>query len=283
MQAETAGLEMVAAIGQPGLLAGFGVARHLHRQRLREGSQLAGPLDGQRGVADPDLDRAVLGLGPDVPVQVLDALGQAAGAQLGQVGLEAVPVGHVGGHVASQRETVDRVEAAARKQGVHAFAIGRGGRQGDEMRDIRRQPAHHAHRRVAGGHAQVDMLAEHRELARQVAVHLGQVLEARRIGNGAVLPTHEGVGATARDANADRVGGFAKDIAHFAHFGQQAGRVLVHRGIQLDHRSGDFGFDPIGDGMVGQLGQQLVRRGSQVKAAGIDQLQFELDTQGVGG
>ncbi|CFN83023.1 Uncharacterised protein [Bordetella pertussis] len=54
VQAETAGLEMVAAIGQPGLLAGFGVARHLHRQRLREGSQLAGPLDGQRGVADPD-------------------------------------------------------------------------------------------------------------------------------------------------------------------------------------------------------------------------------------
>ncbi|KAG0774339.1 hypothetical protein G6F21_014176 [Rhizopus arrhizus] len=58
LQAETAGLEVVAAIGQPGVVAGVILAHQQDRQRLCEGRDLAGALDRQGGIADADLDRA---------------------------------------------------------------------------------------------------------------------------------------------------------------------------------------------------------------------------------
>ncbi|MCY1381322.1 hypothetical protein D9M69_692150 [compost metagenome] len=89
--------------------------------------------------------------------------------------------------------------------------------------------------------------------------------------------------AAARDRNADGVRCLDQGVAHLAHFGQEAHRVLMHRRIQFDHGPRDFRFDAVGDGMVGHLGQQLVRGCGQVKTAGVDQLQLELDAQGVGG
>lgn len=151
------------------------------------------------------------------------------------------------------------------------------------MGHIGRQAAHQPDGVVPALYAQVDVLAEHGELTRQVTVHFGQVLEARRVGNGAFLPAHERVGAAARHGNADGVRRLDQRIAHFAHLGQEAHGVLVHRGIQFDHGPRDFRFDAVGDGVVGHLGQQLVGSCRQVVAGRVDQLQLELDAQGVRG
>ncbi|MNX80159.1 hypothetical protein D3C86_1118110 [compost metagenome] len=120
----------------------------------------------------------------------------------------------------------------------------------------------------------MDVLAEDRKLTRQVTIHFGQVLETRGVRNGPFLPTHEGVGAAAGYRHANSVGRFDQGIAHLAHFGQQAHGVLVHRGIQFDHGPRDLGFDAVGNGVVGHLGQQFVRGGGKVKTAGVDQLQL---------
>ena len=149
------------------------------------------------------------------------------------------------------------------------------------MRHVGRQPVRHGDRVVPRRHAQVDVLAEHGELARQVAIHLGQVLEAGRIENGPVLPAHEGVRAAAGNTDTHGVGGFAQHVAHVAHLFQQRGGIRVDGGIQFDHRARDLGFDAIGDGVVGQLGQQVFCGTPQVERVRINNLQFEFDTQGM--
>ena len=199
------------------------------------------------------------------------------------MGFELVPVLDLGRHVTGQREAVDGVQTRTREQRVHTFAIRRGRRQRDEVGDVGREPAQQLDGIVAALNTQVDVLAKNSKLTRQVTVHFGQVLEARGVRDGPFLPPHEGVGAATGNRHTDGISRFDQGVAHLAHFGQQAHGVLVHRRIQFNHGPRDLGFDAVGNGVIGHLGQQLVRGCGQVKSAGVDQLQLKFDAQGVGG
>jgi hypothetical protein len=94
IQAVTARLELVVARDQQ--RAG-GIERRSHPQEkppqtLRQCGQSGRANDAQRRIADAYLHGPVLGLRPDIPVQILDAADNAAVVQERVVREEIVPV-----------------------------------------------------------------------------------------------------------------------------------------------------------------------------------------------
>ena len=222
LQAEARSLETVVGIHVVIVFAR--THRPLHEEvatkHLRIDCQRSGALDGQRRIADADLDRAEFGLGPDVPVEVLHAGDDAGAAHAFEVIREFGPFQHAG-RGAAQRKRGNRVQSRRIEGGIHALVKRRGCRQRNEMRHVARHSMQQEHGIVAMRAADVDVLAEHGELLGEVAVQIGQVLEARPVVDLALAPVLEGMGTAAGDQDVEPLCGAAQHTADLQQFGQQ--------------------------------------------------------------
>ncbi len=280
VEPEAAGLEAVEGVDEivvlgrlEGALLGEAAA-----QALQVAGQRGSLVHRQRRVTHAQLDRAVLGLGADVPVEVLHRLHDAGGGHLVEVGAELVPVGHEG-RTPRQREGKHRVEPRRVEAGVLALHIGRAGRQRDEVRHVAAQGVQQPQRLVAVGAADVHMLAEHRELLGQVAVELVDVMEALAREDLLATPVLEGVGPAAGDRDVEPAAGARELLAHVAQLGAQRVVAALDRAADLDHAARDLGLDVPGAGVPGGLAQQVLGLRGEVVVVRAQQLQLELDAQ----
>ncbi|MNU02733.1 hypothetical protein D3C72_2465290 [compost metagenome] len=71
----------------------------------------------------------------------------------------------------------------------------------------------------------------------------GEVLVAGKVGDLALTPVLERVGAAAAGADAKRGGRSAQLRAQLQHFGFQCGAAVMDAAIEFQHRTGDFLFE----------------------------------------
>ncbi|MNR03632.1 hypothetical protein D3C85_1195360 [compost metagenome] len=144
------------------------------------------------------------------------------------------------------------------------------------MRHVAADGVEQEQRLVRARAADVDVLAEHRELLGEVAVQLGNVLVARRIGDGPVRPLLERMGAAAADAQVQRAGGARHQVAHDRQLLQRLRVVAADAGTDLDHRRTDLGLDV--PRVLGALErtQQIRRKRRQVIVMTVHELEFQL-------
>ena len=283
LEAEAAGLEAVVAVDE--VLrrdrVGAPVAQQVGGQRLRVGRELRGRRYRERRVADADLDRAVLGLGPDVPVEVLHARDDAVAGHLVEVAVELLPRADLR-HVAREREGRHRVQARGLERRVLALVEGRRGRQRDEVRDVARHPVREVDRVVAGLHADVDVLPEDRELLGEVAVERGHLQEALGREDAPVAPVVEGVRAAAGHREVQAPGLPHDRVAHLHQLVPQDVEAAVHRGVHLDHALGDLGLHLAGERPLAEAAQQVGGAAREVVVARVEHHQLQLDAEGEG-
>src|SRR5690606_19193999 len=87
-------------------------------QRLYKGSQLAGSLNRERGIADAQFNGTEFGLGPDIPIQILDGLDQPGLLQLLEMLFKVFPTVDVRRQTATKRKGVQGIEAATHELGI---------------------------------------------------------------------------------------------------------------------------------------------------------------------
>ena len=129
------------------------------------------------------------------------------------------------------------------------------------------------------GTADVHVLAEHRELLREIAVEFGDVLEARRVVDLAVAPLLERMRAAAAQPDVELIGRGDERVADLAQIGDG---LLVRRadaGRQLDHAFGDLRRDVARDLFVLDETHQVGRGAGQVVVVRVDDLDFQLDAE----
>ena len=128
--------------------------------------------------------------------------------------------------------------------------------------------------------ADVHVLAKHRELLRQIAVQLGNILKTRRIDDLPVTPLLECMRAAAAQADVQMIGRRHQRVANLAQIGDGLLMRRANAGRQLDHAFGDFRRDVAGDFLVFDEAQQIRAGFGQIIIVRIDDLHFEFDTEG---
>jgi len=174
-------------------------------------------------------------------------------------------------------ETTLRIEG-----GVDALVVGRGGREGDEVRHEARQSMCEVNGVVAAFHADVDVLAEHGEGLGQVAVAVLQEMKALVRRDALFAPFLERVRAAAGHVDVQAHGGRHDGVAQRLQFLDQGVGLGVDRRIQFDHALGDFELDLFLQGGRLDAGQQVERIGGEVVVAPVQELQFQLHAHGEG-
>ena len=114
VQAEAAGLEPVEGVDEVVVFGRhrLGPFKQPPAERLQVAGQCSGALHGERRVAHAQFDRAVLGLGANVPVEVFHRFDDASGFHLREVAVREI--------IPTQRER----RAAAEREGEHRIQPG---------------------------------------------------------------------------------------------------------------------------------------------------------------
>ena len=168
------------------------------------------------------------------------------------------------------------------EKSVHALKERRRGRQRDEVRDVAREQVRHAHGRVAAVAADVDMLAEHGELLGEIAVEIVDVLIARRIEDALFVPLLKGVRAAAGDTEIQAAGLAHHRVADARRAPAAARRSHAEsRWLISIMASVSSGLMSPGCPLLSSKRQQIAGRAREVVVAGVENLQLELDAEGV--
>ncbi len=281
VQAEAAGLEAVEGVDEVVVFLRhrLGAFEQAPADRLQVARERRGALDGQRRVAHPQLDRAVLGLGADVPVEVLHRLDDAGRFHLREVDVREVVPAQRERRAPAQREREHRVQPRRVEQRVHPLEERRRARQRDEVRHVAVQRMQQEQRVVARRAADVHVLAEHGELLGQVAVQLRQLLVARLLEHALLRPALERVRPAAGDAHVEPVAGADQRVAHAAQLGQQRRVRGLDAAGDLDHALRHLGRDRARERLAREQFQQVVGARGQVVVDRVDELQLELHAE----
>jgi Kef-type K+ transport system membrane component KefB len=135
---------------------------------------------------------------------------------------------------------------------------------------------------VTVGAADVDVLAEHRELLGEIAVQFGHVAEARRVVDAPLAPLLEGVGAAAAQRQVQAVAVVHQHVADGAQFGEQRVVAGVYHRRDLDHALRDLRLDVARMLLLLDAREQVGGAAHEIVVAVVEDLQFQFHPHGEG-
>ena len=177
--------------------------------RLDQGGERGGVGERRLGVHDPHLDGAEARLRAHVPPEE-GRLGHGVAADQHVDRLDVLGVVGEGARDADPGEGLEERRPGRGEAGVAPLPEGRVDREREQQREVGAQPVGGVDRRFGVGHADVDVEAEGRLAAGQLAHRAVDELVALAGGDDDLLPDREGVGAGAGGPHRERPQGLVE-------------------------------------------------------------------------